>query len=119
MVRFRVDALNAAGRPVRGVVPTWTVTGVQTGDDLGARIWADGGFVAEEPGLYTVVATVGQRSARAAIKAEPRAIGRPVKLVGRGLQTDHSTSELHVWTGRDGRDYAYVGTHAAGVSART
>jgi hypothetical protein len=115
VVRFRVDALNAAGRPVRGVVPTWTVTGVQTGDDLGARIWADGGFVAEKPGLYTVVASVGQRSARAAIQAEPRAIGRPVQLVGRGLQTDHSTSELHVWTGRDGRDYAYVGTHAAGV----
>jgi hypothetical protein len=115
VVRFKVDALNAAGRPVAGVVPTWTVTGIQTGDDLGARIWADGVFVAERPGLYTVVATVGQRSARTTIKAEPRAVGRPVKLVGRGLQTDHSTSELHVWTGKDGRDYAYVGTHAAGV----
>ncbi len=115
VVRFKVDALNAAGRPVAGVVPTWTVTGIQTGDDLGARIWADGVFVAERPGLYTIVATVGQRSARTTIKAEPRAVGRPVKLVGRGLQTDHSTSELHVWTGKDGRDYAYVGTHAAGV----
>jgi hypothetical protein len=42
-------------------------------------------------------------------------VGRPVKKVGLALQADHSTSELHVWTGSDGRDYAYVGTHAAGI----
>ncbi len=114
LLRFKVEALNAAGRPVPGVVPVWSLSGVQTGDDLGARVWADGGFVAEEPGLYTVIATVGQRSARAAVRAEPRAQGRPVKLVGRGLQSDHSTSEVHVWSQR-GRDYAYLGTHAAGV----
>ncbi|MFN0029424.1 MAG: Ig-like domain-containing protein, partial [Acidimicrobiales bacterium] len=114
VIRLRVEALNAQGRPVPGVVPAWTVSGVQTGDDLGARVWADGAFVAEEPGLYTVIATVGQRSARTTIKADPRAAGRPVKLVGRGLQTDHSTSEVHVW-GKNGRDFAYLGTHAAGV----
>ncbi len=114
LLRFKVEALNAAGRPVPGVVAVWSVSGVQTGDDLGARVWADGGFVAEEPGLYTVIATVGQRSARATVRAEPRAQGRPVKLVGRGLQSDHSTSEVHVWSQR-GRDYAYLGTHAAGV----
>lgn len=114
LLRFKVEALNAAGRPVPGVVPVWSLSGVQTGDDLGARVWADGGFVAEEPGLYTVIATVGQRSARATVRAEPRAQGRPVKLVGRGLQSDHSTSEVHVWSQR-GRDYAYLGTHAAGV----
>jgi hypothetical protein len=115
VVRFKVEALSAAGRPVPGVQPVWSVTGIQSGDDFGARVWPDGGFVAEEPGLYTLIATVGQRSARATIRIEPRAVGRPVRLVGRGLQTDHSTSEVHVWTGKDGRDYAYVGTHAAGV----
>jgi hypothetical protein len=115
VLRFKVEALNAAGRPVAGVVPLWSVSGVQTGDDLGARVWPDGGFVAEKPGIYTVVATVGPRSVRTAVKAEAREVGRPVRLVGRGLQTDHSTSELHVWTGGDGRDYAYVGTHAAGI----
>ncbi len=115
VVRFKVEALNAAGRPVPGVVPLWSVSGEQTGDDLGARVWPDGAFVAEEPGIYTVVASVGQRSTRFAVKAEARNVGRPVKKVGQGLQTDHSTSEVHVWTGKDGRDYAYVGTHAAGV----
>lgn len=115
VIRFRVEALNAAGRPVPGVVPLWSVSGTQTGDDLGARVWPDGGFVAEKPGLYTVVATVGGKAVRASVKALPREAGRPVRLVGRGLQTEHSTSEVHVWTGSDGRDYAYVGTHAAGV----
>jgi hypothetical protein len=115
VVHLTVQALNAAGRPVPGVVPVWSVSGVQTGEDLGARVWPDGGFVAERPGLYTVVASVGSRSTRTTIKAVPRAVGRLVKLVGRGLQTDHATSELHVWTGSDGRDYAYLGTHAAGI----
>ncbi len=115
VLHFKVEALNAAGRPVAGVVPLWSVSGVQTGDDLGARVWPDGGFVAEKPGIYTVVATVGPRSVRVAVKAEAREVGRPVRLVGRGLQTDHSTSEVHVWTGSDGRDYAYLGTHAAGI----
>ncbi len=115
VLRFKVEALNVAGRPVAGVVPLWSVSGVQTGDDLGARVWPDGGFVAEKPGIYTVVATVGPRSVRVAVKAEAREVGRPVRLVGRGLQTDHSTSEVHVWTGSDGRDYAYLGTHAAGI----
>jgi len=115
VLRFKVEALNAAGRPVPGVMPLWSVSGVQIGDDLGARVWPDGAFVAEKPGIYTVVATVGPRSVRTAVKAEAREVGRPVKLVGRGLQTDHSTSELHVWTGSDDRDYAYVGTHAAGI----
>ncbi|MEO8635857.1 MAG: hypothetical protein ABI587_11325, partial [Gemmatimonadales bacterium] len=115
VVHFAVSPLNAAGRPVTGVVPVWSVSGQQLNDDVGARVWPDGGFVADAPGLYTVLATVGQRSARVTIRVDPRNSGRGVKLIGRGLQTDHSTSELHVWTGGDGRDYAYVGTHAAGV----
>ncbi|HEY7682965.1 MAG TPA: hypothetical protein VH879_10005 [Gemmatimonadales bacterium] len=115
VVRFKVEALTAAGRRIPGVVPMWSVSGGEAGEGPGAQIWPDGAFVAERPGLYTVIATVGQRSAWATIKAHPRAVGRPVRLVGRGLQTDHSTSELHVWTGRDGRDYAYLGTHAAGI----
>jgi hypothetical protein len=72
VLRFKVEARNPAGRPVPGVVPLWSLSGVQIGDDLGARVWPDGGFVAEEPGLYTVVATVGPRSVRVTVKADPR-----------------------------------------------
>jgi hypothetical protein len=114
VLRFTVAALDAQGRPVPGVVPLWSVYAEQTGDDAGARVWPDGGFVAEEAGNYTVVATVGTRSARTSIKIDARLVMRPVKLVGKAIQGEHSTSELHVWTASDGRDYAYVGTHAAG-----
>jgi hypothetical protein len=114
VLRFTVAALNAQGRPVPGVVPLWSVFAEQTGDDAGARVWPDGGFVAEEAGIYTIVATVGGRSARTSVRVDARLAMRPVRLVGKAVQGEHSTSELHVWTARDGRDYAYVGTHAAG-----
>lgn len=115
VVHYSVAALNASGKPVTGVVPLWTVSTADQGDDIGARIYGDGAFVAEKPGIYSVVATVGNRSVRNSIRVDARNIGRQVKRIGQGLQTDHSTSELHVWTGSDGRDYAYVGTHAAGI----
>jgi hypothetical protein len=70
--------------------------------------------VAEEPGIYTVVATVGGRSARTSVKVDARLAMRPMRVVGKAIQSEHSTSELHVWTASDGRDYAYVGTHADG-----
>ena len=115
VVHFSLAAFTAARKIVPGVVPFWSVAAPAGGDDVGARVWPDGGFVAEKPGNYTVVATVGERSATANVIITARAVGRPVRLTGRAIQTDHSTSELHVWTGRDGRDYAYVGTHADGV----
>jgi hypothetical protein len=114
VLRFTVAALDAQGRPVAGVVPLWSVYAEQTGDDVGARVWPDGGFVAEEPGIYTVVATVGGRSARTSVKVDARLVMKPMRLVGKAIQGEHSTSEIHVWTAPDGRDYAYLGTHAAG-----
>jgi hypothetical protein len=38
VVHFKVEALSAAGRPVPGVQPVWSVTGIQSGDDFGARV---------------------------------------------------------------------------------
>jgi hypothetical protein len=114
VLRFTVAALDAQGRPVPGVMPLWSVYAEQTGDDVGARVWPDGGFVAEEPGIYTVVATIGGRSARTSVKVDARLVMKPMRLVGKAIQEEHSTSELHVWTASDGRDYAYLGTHAAG-----
>ena len=114
VLRFAVAALDAQGRPVPGVMPLWSVYSEQTGDDAGARVWPDGGFVAEEAGIYTIVATVGGRSARTSVKVDARLVMKPMRLVGKAIQGEHSTSEIHVWTAADGRDYAYLGTHAAG-----
>jgi len=70
-------------------------------------------FVAETPGLYTIVATTGAHVARVTIDVEPRTHEARLELVGRGPVRDTHTSDLWVWEGVDGRDYAVTGTWGA------
>ena len=66
----------------------------------------DGRFVAYEPGLYSVTAHCGQISATRNVNVVPRDIQRKLEFVGRGAVTNVHTSDLWVWEGEDGRDYA-------------
>ena len=77
VVRFRVVAKDAGGKPIAGVTPAWSF-----GPGQGA-IDADGGFVAYQPGSYSVTATLGGRSAQRAGDGDPPR-GAPVRQ-GRGL----------------------------------
>ncbi len=78
-----------------------------------AQILRDGRFVAEQPGLYTVIATAGPAVARRTIIVEPRDVAREVEFLGQGPVRDRVTSDLWVWEGVDGRDYAITGTWQA------
>ncbi len=78
-----------------------------------ALIEPDGTFVAERPGLHTVVALVGPHSARRTISITPRDIRMDVEVVGHGTVRDRKTSDLWVWEAPDGRDYAMTGTWGA------
>jgi hypothetical protein len=75
-----------------------------------AQIGADGRFVAEEPGQYTVIASVGSRSAERFVTVAPRNLSGEIEIVGRGRVSSVHTSDLWVWEGVDGRDYAITGT---------
>jgi len=90
--------------------PRWWVS------PRGAAIEADGWFVAEEPGVYQVMATLGERRAVTTIEAEPREYGGGLLKVGH-VASPARTSDLWVFEGRDGRDYAYFGTFAAQMRA--
>ncbi|MFT5048876.1 MAG: hypothetical protein ACI8QZ_000263 [Chlamydiales bacterium] len=116
VVHFVVEARDASGSPVSGVPVQLSVVS-EPDDTLGqpasGQVEQDGRFVAETPGLYSIIATCGNTVARASVRADARNVGGAFKLVGRGPVADMHTSDLWVWEGVDGRDYAVTGTWGA------
>ncbi len=115
VVRLDVRALDKSGKPVDGLAMAYSVFGI---DSAGAHVYRDGTFVADYPGAYRVVASTGGRSAEAVVEVSRRPPPTPAKKVGQGVRTEVATSDLWVFTGKDGRDYAYTGTHAQGGGQR-
>ena len=91
------------GTPARGIIAPGAIGQVDEG----------GAFVAERSGIHTVIADGFTHSATTVITAAPRNIRKDVEVVGRGPVRDRRTSDLWVWEGVDGRDYAVTGTHSA------
>ena len=117
VVHLNARVSNRRGSAIGDVHVAYSVTSVQ-GPDGGGVVYGDGAFVAEKPGIYRVMATAGGQSATALVSAASRNTRRKVELVGRGPVVDVATSDLWVFEGRDGRDYAYTGTHAFGGGQR-
>lgn len=109
VVRFQATARDAGGRPVRGVAVRWSLA---AGEGI-AQIGADGAFVAELPGTYTVMATVGTRSTTALVRAARRRVTRGIEVVAH-LPLPVRTAE--VWVHPSGR-CAYVSSVADRVYA--
>ena len=114
VTRFAAAALDSRAAAVPGVDPEWTVAGLSGQPVEGAWISQEGEFVASIPGLYRITATVGPISNVAEVTAVARPKRRQVEKVGYVPTPEHTTSDLWVFEGLDGRDYAYTGTHAAG-----
>ncbi len=117
VIRFTAVAADASGRTVDGVPVSYAVGGETAPAIIAAgapaQINADGRFVAERSGTYTVIATSGSHSAVAIVAIEPRDVQREIEVVGRGEVLDQRSSDLWVWGGTDGRDYAITGTWGA------
>ncbi|HEV7646191.1 MAG TPA: Ig-like domain-containing protein [Pyrinomonadaceae bacterium] len=82
-----VVRLNARPDSLRQIIfdnysVTWSVAGE------GARVYPDGGFVAERPGTYIVTATSGPIQAHASIVVTPRNAEREIEVVGHTLIKD-------------------------------
>lgn len=117
VVRFTAIAKDARGLSVRGVPVRFAVSGETAPTIIAAgavaHIADDGRFVAERSGIYTVVATSGAHSATKSIEIDQRDVSRELQVVGRGKVLDRHTSDLWIWEGSDGRDYAITGTWGA------
>ena len=114
VVVFSATAKDARGLAVRGVPVQFAVAGETAPQILAAgasvMITTEGRFVAERSGIYTVVATTGSHSARRTVQVQPRDVTQQLEIVGRGEVLDRHTSDLWIWEGTDGRDYAITGT---------
>ncbi|MGH7468598.1 MAG: Ig-like domain-containing protein [Longimicrobiales bacterium] len=114
VVALGLKATGANGQQVSDMPVTWSYTFVPD-DSIRApgaagEVSADGRFVAEVPGVYTVLAAAGPLQSRKSIDVRPREAVRQINLVGRGAIQHVHTADLWVFEGKDKRDYALVGT---------
>ncbi|MDZ7771330.1 MAG: hypothetical protein U5K31_01065 [Balneolaceae bacterium] len=120
VVRFTARPLDASGSPVSDMPLSYSFS-AQTDDDLGegssGLIKQDGRFVANMTGLFTVTAKAGGMAAEHTIRVDARNVQKEVEVVGHGLVSDVHTSDLWVWEGVDGGDYALTGTWGANGEA--
>jgi len=96
VVHFAAQDKNGAAIPFE---IAWSVEGT------GAQIFPDGAFLAENPGTYTVLATVGDKSATASVVVAARDIAREVERVGFTMPPDEQFAEEWIWD-----HYAYLST---------
>ena len=105
----RTEAGTAVGdAPIRYAVRTDHTEEIAPGAT--AEIGADGRFVAEDAGQYTVVATSGGHTATHTVSVTPRDLEGTIEVVGHARVSNVHTSDLWVWEAPDGRDYALTGT---------
>jgi len=112
VVHFSARALGAGGMEVPDAPIEWSVAPVGGSGQVAATIDGHGAFVADEPGLFRITATVGTVSEVAEVSAAPRAPRRAMTLKAHGAVPPEAgaTTDLWVFEGTDGRDYAYTGT---------
>ena len=111
VVQFSAVARDAEGAAVERVAVDYTVASFQERTDMGASIYPDGAFVAERPGLYRIAATANGSTGLAFIDVSERGVEHEVTVTGRATAGPYPTSDLWAFTGVDGRDYVYTGTH--------
>ena len=113
VVRVKAVAKDRSGAELKEAPITWTFTYMPDDSIKGqgaAGDIRDGMFVAEFAGVYNVMAVSGQAIARKAVDVRPREVMKSVKVLGRGTVTHVNTSDFWPFTGKDGRDYALLGT---------
>ncbi len=112
VLQFSTILLDKGGNAISDVPLVYSVNGkpISPGAGASAMIGQDGRFVAEDPGFYTISVSAGNRSASKAVQIGERSISRTVTVKGQGRVSDQHTSDLWVWEGVDGKDYAVTGT---------
>ena len=95
------DVIHFSAKDKKGAaIPLEIVWSVEQN---GAQIWPDGAFVANLPGTYTVLASVGDRVSSTSIVVLPRDLVRDLEVVGHVLPKDDQFAEEWIWD-----HYAYL-----------
>ena len=117
VVFFEASATDASGNAVPDYPIQFATFGIPA-DGIVApgaigQVDEEGAFVAERSGTHTVIADGFTQSASATVAVVARNVRKDVEIVGQGPVRDRYTSDLWVWEGIDGRDYAVTGTWGA------
>jgi hypothetical protein len=115
VVHISAAALDGSRSGVGDAEIEWSASEVNNDPSASALVESDGTFVANSPGLYRVTATFGELAAVVEVRARSRSPREQVRAVAnRPVPTGAgATTDLWVFEGVDGRDYAYTGTLAA------
>ena len=116
VLHFKASVMEMNGKPLANMPVQYSFVAYpdyQLGQGSSAQIAQDGRFVANHPGKYSIIARSGAIQATMNITVEPRKVRRSLEVVGKGIVPDVKTSDLWVWEGVDGRDYAITGTWGA------
>jgi len=113
---FELRATGPSGETLSDMPVTWTLAyraaeGIIAPSAPGQL--DEGRMVADVPGVYTVMASAGGLSATRRFTVTQRDVVQRVNVVGQGRQTTHYTSDLWIFEGLDGRDYALTGARQA------
>ena len=116
VIKLTATVHRADGTTIADAPLSWSYSYIPT-DSLapsgmpgGAGIVQFSEFEGNYPGRYTLMARSGSAFAETTLEVKPRDVRRRITVTGRGnINTTH-TSDLWPWTGKDGRDYALVGT---------
>ncbi len=118
VIRFQTTGRDPDGEEVPGLPVEYGYELLRSDFDYAgsaapAQIRGDR-FVADIPGVYQVTARSGGLSTRHTFEVAPRDAVRELEVVGHGLENRYRTTDLWVFEGQDGRDYALTGSKVAG-----
>ncbi len=117
VIHFEATALDARGQRIEDAPVTFSL--IASPDDSAitqsatAEVDQKGRFVAEKAGDYTVLAVAPGNVAQHTVRVTNRDVSRRIEYVGQGQVSNVPTSDLWIWEGVDGRDYAVTGTWGA------
>ncbi len=113
VLEFEARALGSDGSPVADVAVSWSHSFVPDDSIVAPSApgqLEDGRFVADVPGVYTVVAAAGPIREERSFHVVPRDVIQRVEILGQGREARVFTTDFWVWEGVDGRDYALTGS---------
>ncbi len=117
VIHLNAQAVDGSGNPVPDIPIQYSFQARTVDYNLGQApsglITEDGRFVADVAGEYVIVANAGDHTRMETLEIVRRDVTREIELVGHGAVRDRHTSDLWIWEGPDGRDYAITGTWGA------
>ncbi|MDZ7778890.1 MAG: Ig-like domain-containing protein [Gemmatimonadota bacterium] len=117
VIRFQAVLRDEDGTVLDDVPVSWSHSYTPTEGMLGVPATGqirDGAYVADVPGIHTVVASAGPLSDRHSFEAVERDVVQEIEVTGHALESWYRTTDLWVFEGVDGRDYAITGSKVSG-----